>query len=243
VTPETREFQLSIGPRIGQVSAVLHRPVDSQWLLVLGHGAGAGMRHHFLESLSAALAAVRIATLRYEFPYMEQGRKRPDVPPVLEATVRAAVAAGGLLAEGLPLLAGGKSMGGRMTSRAQAARPLHGVVGLVLVGFPLHPVGAPGTERADHLADGHVPMLFLQGTRDRLADPRLLAPVLDRLGARATLAEFRDADHDFALPVRSGWTREEACRWLAEQAARWAEGVAPARFDRAQPIDSKQDSR
>lgn len=240
---ETRELQLSVGPRVGQVTALLHRPDDSRWLLVLGHGAGAGMRHHFLETLTAALAAVGVATLRYEFPYMERGRKRPDVPPVLEATARAAAAAGGLLAEGLPLLAGGKSMGGRMTSRAHAARPLHRVEGLVFFGFPLHPVGEPGTERADHLTLIHQPMLFLQGTRDRLADPTLLAGVLRGLGDRATLEELPDADHDFQLPVRSGWTREETCRWLAERVARWAKVVAPGPGGRAQPIDSQQDSR
>jgi hypothetical protein len=241
VTEECRELQLSVGPRVGQVSALLARPANSRWLLVLGHGAGAGMRHHFLETLTGALAQVGVATLRYEFPYMERGRKRPDVPPVLEATVRAAAAAGGLLAEGLPLLAGGKSMGGRMTSRAHASRPLHGVVGLVFFGFPLHPVGEQGIERAEHLAGIHQPMLFLQGTRDRLADPTLLAGVLRGLGDRATLEELRDADHDFHMPARSGWTREETCRWLAERVVRWAEVVVPV--PAGQPIDSQQDTR
>src|SRR5690606_7271948 len=166
----------------GSVSALWLAPPGARAALALAHGAGAGMRHAFMESLAAALARAGVATLRYQFPYVEAGRRRPDRPPALEATVRAAAAAAARLAPELPLVAGGKSMGGRMTSRAQAAEPLPGVRGLVFYGFPLHPAGRPGTERADHLAAVALPMLFLQGTRDNLADLELLRPVLDRLG-------------------------------------------------------------
>ena len=221
-----QELRLALSPRLGEVSAVVCRPPDARFFLVLGHGAGAGMRHHFLEALSGALYAVGVATLRYEFPYMQRGSKRPDVASILQATVRAAVNAAGLLAEGLPLFAGGKSMGGRMTSMAQADRPLHGVQGLVFLGFPLHPAGAPATARGDHLATVHLPLLFLQGTRDRLADLTLLRPVVAALGSRASLVLLDGGDHDFRVRYRDGPRQEEMLAWLARQVAGWIGGVA-----------------
>ena len=154
----------------GRVSALLSRPGSARWLLVFGHGAGAGMRHRFMQDMSARLAAAGLATLRYQFPYMEAGSRRPDARPILLATVRAAVDAARAAVPELPLLAGGKSMGGRMTSLAAAAAPLPGVRGLVFFGFPLHPAGRPSTERAEHLERVQLPMLFLQGERDRLAE-------------------------------------------------------------------------
>ena len=229
-----RELSLSISPRVGSVDAVLLRPEATRAMLVLGHGAGAGMRHHFLEGVSQALALEGIATLRYEFPYMQRGSKRPDVPPILQATVRAAVNAAGLLAGGVPLFAGGKSMGGRMTSMAQADRPLHGVEGLVFLGFPLHPAGAPATGRGDHLAAVHLPMLFLQGTRDRLADLVLLRPVVAGLGARAVMHLLEGGDHDFRVGYRDGPRQEEVLAWLARQVAGWIEGLQPV--DRVRDI-------
>ena len=219
-SPE-QPLTLAVSPRLGEVSAVVRRPPDGRFFLVLGHGAGAGMRHHFLQALSEALGQVGIITLRYQFPYMERGYRRPDAAAALQATVRSAVNAAGLLANGLPLFAGGKSMGGRMTSQAQAERSLHEVRGLVFFGFPLHPAGDPGQERADHLAQVHLPMLFHQGTRDRLANLDLLRPVLAPLGPRATLDIVDQADHDFAVPKRLGVDQGEVCLRLAERTARW----------------------
>jgi predicted alpha/beta-hydrolase family hydrolase len=172
--------------------------------LVLAHGAGAGMTHPFMAAVAEGLAERRIATLRYQFPYMERKSKRPDSPPVAHATVRAAAAAASSLARGLPLFAGGKSFGGRMTSQAQAASPIEGVRGLVFFGFPLHPAREPSDSRAEHLAKVKVPMLFLQGTRDELAELTLLKPVAARLGERATLKLLEHADHSFHVPVKSG---------------------------------------
>ena len=206
----------------GEVSAALTRPEAAGWLLVLAHGAGAGMTHPFMESLAAALAHHGIASFRYQFPYMERGSRRPDPAPLLEATVRSAVEAAASLAGELPLLAGGKSMGGRMTSRAAAGSPLAGVRGLVFFGFPLHPAGKPGTERADHLADVDAPMLFLQGSRDRLAGLDLLRPTVGGLGSRATLHVVADADHSFHVPVRSGRDDADVVDELARTTAAWA---------------------
>jgi predicted alpha/beta-hydrolase family hydrolase len=189
---------------------------------VLAHGAGAGMRHVFMEAIALRLAARAIATLRYQFPYSEAGARRIDPEPVLLATVRAAVAAGREAAGALPLLAGGKSMGGRMTSRAAAAEPLEGVAGLVFVGFPLHPTGQPGTSRADHLEKVAAPMLFLQGTRDTLADLALLEPVIAKLGSRATLKIVEGADHGFHVLKRGGRTDDEVLDELAATVAAWA---------------------
>ena len=200
----------------GEVSALLMRPADARCLLVFGHGAGAGMHHSFMEKMSERLAVRRIATFRYQFPYMEQGRKRPDYRNVLLKTIRSAVAAAGSAADDLPLLAGGKSMGGRMTSNAAAVERLPGVRGLVFFGFPLHPAGRPGTERGDHLADVDVPMLFLQGTRDKLADLELLRPICERLGERATLRVIAGGDHSFYVLKRSGRTFSEVLDEIAD---------------------------
>lgn len=206
----------------GEVSAAITRPDDARWLVVLAHGAGAGMTHPFMETLAERLAAHGVATLRYQFPYVERGSKRPDPPPLLEATVRSAVEAAAGVAGDLPLLAGGKSLGGRMTSRAAAREPLDGVRGLVFFGFPLHAIGKPGTERADHLDGIGVPMLFLQGSRDRLADLALLAPVVERLGPRATIHVVDGADHSFHVPARSGRNDGDVIEELAAETARWA---------------------
>ncbi len=198
---------------------ILRRPPEAWCLYVLAHGAGAGMRHPFLESLAGALAGEGVATLRYEFPYLEQGKKRIDPPPVLHARVREAVAAAAK--ERLPLFAGGKSMGGRMTSQAQALEPLSGVRGLAFVGFPLHPAGKPGTERAAHLREVDLPMLFLQGTRDDLADLALLRPVVEALPS-ATLHVVDDADHSFHVRKKSGRADAEVLADLARTFAAWA---------------------
>jgi uncharacterized protein len=202
------------------VSALLVRPPDARWLYLLAHGAGAGMRHSFMEAIAGALAARGIATLRYQFPYMEAGSRRPDPGPICEATVRAAIAAAPALAPGLRLAAGGKSMGGRMTSQAMAhADAPRAVEALVFLGFPLHPAKQPGTKRAGHLASVERPMLFLQGTRDELADLTLLRPICDGLGARATLHVVDGADHGFAVLVRSGRTAAAVLDELADTTA------------------------
>lgn len=183
---------------------LLVAPPDARALLVLAHGAGAGMRHPFLEALARALAEQGIASFRYEFLYMERRERRPDPPAVAEARVRAAVLEAARAVPGLSLFAGGKSFGGRMTSQAQAREPLPGVRGLVFLGFPLHPPGRPGTSRAEHLDAVQVPMLFLQGTRDEFAGLDLLRPVVQRLGARATLHVVEGGDHSFKVLKRSG---------------------------------------
>jgi len=221
--------RLTIPAGAGRVSALLLRPARARALLVLAHGAGAGMTHVFLEDFAAALAASGVATLRYQFPYAEAGGRRPDPRGRLLETVRAAVAAGTERAEGLPLFAGGKSMGGRMTSLAAAEAPLHAVRGLVFVGFPLHPAGRPGTERAAHLAEVRLPQLFLQGTRDRLADLALLRPICEALGARATLHVVEGADHGFAVPRSSGRSRADVLRELAGEVASFVKRVAALR--------------
>ena len=204
-------------PGVGRVSALLTRPEEARWLYVLAHGAGAGMRHPFMERIAEALAGKGIATFRYQFPYMEQGRKRPDPPVVATATVRAAVEA----APGLPLIAGGKSFGGRMTSSAQATDPLPGVGGLAFLGFPLHPPGRPGTGRAAHLEQVHIPMLFLQGTRDTFAGLDLLQPVCEGLSPRATLHPVDGGDHSFKVLKRSGRTEADVMEELAGAIADW----------------------
>ena len=190
--------------------------------MVLGHGAGAGMRHHFMNDIAAALAARGIATFRYQFPYVEKGVYRPDPQPVLLATVRSAIEAANAAAGDLPLLAGGKSMGGRMTSLASAKEALDGVKGIAFFGFPLHPAGAPATERGEHLERVAAPMLFLQGTRDKLAELSLLRPVVERLGSRAMLHVVEGADHGFDVLKRSGRTSAEVLEELAGTAATWA---------------------
>jgi predicted alpha/beta-hydrolase family hydrolase len=207
------------------VSAILERPPNARWMLALAHGAGAGMRHPFLTALARELADAQVATLRYQFPYIEQQRRLPDSPAVLTATVRAAVRAAARAAPELPLLAGGKSFGGRMTSTAAAQEPLGGVCGIVFFGFPLHPPNRPGTKRAEHLARVGVPMLFLQGTRDALANLDLLRPICDGLGTRATLRMIAEADHSFHVSKRSGKNDAEIVRDLAQAVGSWAEAV------------------
>jgi predicted alpha/beta-hydrolase family hydrolase len=207
------------------VSALLSRPTKARWLLVLAHGAGAGMSHPFMEKLAGELASVGVATFRYQFPYMQEQRRVPDAPAVLTATVVGAVRAATEAAPGLPLLAGGKSMGGRMTSEAAAQHPLHGVRGLVFFGFPLHPPDRPGTKRADHLLKVTIPMLFLQGTRDTFADLQLLRPVSAKLGSRATLHVIEKADHSFHVLKSAGRSDDEVLEELAETVASWAAGM------------------
>ena len=189
----------------------------------MGHGAGAGMTHPFMEDMAERLARRGVATLRYQFPYMEQGKRPPNPAPVLKATVRSAVAAAAEFGGGLPLLAGGKSMGGRMTSLAASEEALPGVLGLVFFGFPLHAAGKPGAERSKHLADVKAPMLFLQGTRDRLADLELLRPVCRGLGRRCTLEVLDQADHSFRVPKRSGIDQEDVLDRLADTVLAWQE--------------------
>lgn len=205
----------------GEVSALLNRPAGARTILVLAHGAGAGMNHPFLESLSSQLAQVGLATLRYQFPYMEARRRVPDPPAVLAATVAGAVRTASKLAEDLPVFAGGKSMGGRMTSQAAAEGLLEGVKGLVFFGFPLHPPNRPGTKRADHLAKVSQPMLFLQGTRDAFAELKLLRPIVAKLGPRATLHIIDGADHSFHVLKSSGKTDADVLADLVETTASW----------------------
>ncbi|HKW64413.1 MAG TPA: alpha/beta family hydrolase [Candidatus Acidoferrum sp.] len=206
----------------GGVSALLVRPPAAQSLLVLGHGAGAGMAHPFLDRLAVELAQTGVATLRYQFPYMEERRRVPDRPELAASTIAAAVRLATEAAPDLPLLAGGKSFGGRMTSQAMAENLLKPVKGLVFFGFPLHPPKRPGTKRAEHLSKIDVPMLFLQGTRDTLADLTLLRPICEKLGARATLHIIPEADHSFHVPKRSGKTDTEVITELAQTTASWA---------------------
>jgi predicted alpha/beta-hydrolase family hydrolase len=208
-----------------QVSGLLQVPRDARVCYVLAHGAGAGMSHPFMAEVADGLAERGIATLRYQFPYMEQGSKRPDPPKIAQATVRAWVLAASRLVPDLALVAGGKSFGGRMTSQAQAALPLPGVQGLVFLGFPLHPAGRPSDERANHLFEVKIPMLFLQGTRDALADIRLLEALVERLGSVATLRLFQDADHSFHVPRRTGRTDAEVRAELLRALASWLERV------------------
>ncbi len=224
-----RQIEVPVAGTTLLVSGILLEPSAPRLLYVMAHGAGADMRHPFLETLAALLAESNIATLRYQFPYMEAGRKRPDPPNLLEATVRSVVEFALSQDEGLPLLAGGKSMGGRMTSRAAAARPLPGVRGLVFLGFPLHPPGRPGAGRAEHLFGLDLPMLFLQGTRDRFAQLDLLQHVCERLGEQATLQLVEGGDHSFGVLKRSGRTQDEVMAELAEGISDWA-GQFSGRF-------------
>jgi hypothetical protein len=210
------------------VSGLLQAPAAARACLVLAHGAGAGMTHPFLATVAAELAARGIATLRYQFPYMERGAKRPDPPAVAQATVRSAVDEAARLLPDVPLFAGGKSFGGRMTSLAQAGAPLPGVRGLVFLGFPLHPSGKPADTRGAHLRDMSVPMLFLQGARDTLADLGLLRPLVTRLGALATLEIVPAADHSFHVPLRSGRTGAEVLAELGGRIESWMRAVLDA---------------
>jgi uncharacterized protein len=230
---EPRHLTFRVSESAGDVEALLLRPDEARWLLVLAHGAGAGMHHASIDSLSRELAACRIATFRYQFPYMQRQRKRPDPPALLIATVRAALAAAADAGRHLPLLAGGKSLGGRMTSLALSDKSFAGqedaaasVRGLVFFGFPLHAAGVPGTQRGDHLEQVRVPMLFLQGTRDPLADLDLVRPLCAKLAARATLHTLDTADHSFHVLKRSGRTDADVLRELASTVASWADSLA-----------------
>jgi uncharacterized protein len=222
--PSVQQLRISIDAGTS-VSALLCAPADAWAGYVFAHGAGAGMEHAFMGDFASRLAERGIATLRYQFPYMEQGSKRPDAPGVAHAAVHAAAAEAVLRLAGLPLFAGGKSFGGRMTSQAQSLKPLPGVQGLVLVGFPLHPAGRPSDERARHLFEVACPMLFLQGTRDELATLELLRPLVQRLGERATLALFDDADHAFHVRARSGRTDAQTLEAMAEAVAGWVRSL------------------
>jgi predicted alpha/beta-hydrolase family hydrolase len=209
----------------GNVSALLHTPAQARACAVLAQGAGAGMRHPFMAAVAEGLAARGIATLRYHFPYMEQGRKRPDPPKLPHAAVRAAVAEAARLLPGLALIAGGKSFGGRMTSQAQSAAPLARVHGLVFLGFPLHVARRPSRERGAHLFDVTIPMLFLQGTRDALAEPGEIQPLCEALGPRATLKLIAGGDHSFHVPARSGRTDADAMREMLDAMVAWIDAV------------------
>jgi uncharacterized protein len=215
--------QLTIEARShGSVSALLTKPVRTSACYVFAHGAGAGMNHPFMATVAAGLAERGIATLRYQFPYMEKGGKRPDAPAVAHAAVRAAVAEAARCCKGLPLIAGGKSFGGRMTSQAQAAAALDGVRGLAFFGFPLHPAGKPSSDRAKHLGEIKIPMLFLQGSRDSLAELSLLEPVVKGLKRRATLHVVKEADHSFHVPARSGRKDSEVMTEILDAFVAWA---------------------
>lgn len=207
------------------VSALLIRPQQARACYVFAHGAGAGMAHSSMETIAAGLGERGIATLRYQFPFMEKGSKRPDAPAVAHAAVRAAVAEAGRGCASLPLIAGGKSFGGRMTSQAQALTPLVGVRALAFLGFPLHPAGKPSSDRAKHLAEIKIPMLFMQGTRDALAERSLLEPVVKSLGTRATLHWSDGADHSFHVLKSSGRNDREVMGEVLDAFAAWVDGV------------------
>ena len=218
---------LKLGIPVGgeRVSGLLLRPDGARALYLFAHGAGVGMAHPSMEANARGLADRGIATLRYQFPYMEEGGKRPDSPKVAQATVRAAVGEALRLLPGIAVVAGGKSFGGRMTSQAQAASPLPEVRGLVFLGFPLHPASRPSDERGVHLFEIKIPMLFLQGTRDALAATELIEALVQRLGDRATLKLFQDADHSFHVPARSGRTDAEVRAEMLDELSAWLETV------------------
>lgn len=225
VAIKTQELKLDI-TRIGVVSAILMQPGKARACYVLAHGAGAGMRHASMDKIAEGLADRGIATFRFNFPYMENKQGRPDQPAVAHATIRAAVEDAARLCPGLKLIAGGKSFGGRMTSQAQAKTPLPDVKGLAFLGFPLHADKKPSTERAEHLTQVEIPMLFLQGTRDGLADLGLLKPVVAALGAKATLHEIEGGDHSFAVLKKSGRTNEEALTEVLDTLSAWIDQLA-----------------
>jgi uncharacterized protein len=218
-----RELTIAVG-QSGGVSALLVLPPKARTCFVFAHGAGAGMRHKFMTDVAEGLAGRGVATLRYQFPYMEKASRRPDPPAVAHAAVRAAVAAATEQCPGVPLIAGGKSFGARMTSQAQAKTPLAGVRGLAFLGFPLHPAGKPSSDRADHLGEVKIPMLFLQGTNDKLAELGLLKPVVAKLGARATLHLIEGADHSFHVPARSGRRDSEVMTEVLDAFVGWIAG-------------------
>jgi predicted alpha/beta-hydrolase family hydrolase len=220
MTPGTQKISIPVDGSVG-VSALAQAPADPIACYVFAHGAGAGMAHPFMSVVADGLAARKIATLRYQFPYMELGSKRPDSPPTAHAAVRAAVARASEMFGSLRLFAGGKSFGGRMTSQAQALAPLPGVAGLVFLGFPLHPAGSPSSERAAHLFNVQLPMLFVQGTEDKLAELGRIRSVVKDLGERGSLMEIAHADHSFHVPRRSGRSDDEAMEELLDGMAIW----------------------
>jgi predicted alpha/beta-hydrolase family hydrolase len=208
-----------------RVSALLLLPPAARACFVMAHGAGAGMAHPSMEALATGLYALNIATLRYQFPYMERGSRRPDPPQLCHATVRAAVSLAARLVPALPLIAGGRSFGGRMTSQAQAKSPLPGVLGLAFLAFPLHPADRPSSDRAEHLFEVRIPLLFLQGTRDALADLQLVEKLVSQLGERATLKLLQDADHSYHVPARTGRKDPEVRSELLQALADWTESL------------------
>ena len=223
---DPKRVSISVGEAT-KVSGLLHVPPRAIACYVLAHGAGAGMSHPFLSTVASELYARNIATLRYQFPYMEAKAKRPDPPKIAQVMVRAAVEEAARLTPKLPLFAGGKSFGGRMTSQAQAAEPLNGVRALIFLGFPLHAAGRPSRDRGAHLSDIRIPMLFLQGTRDALADLNELEALIASLGKRATLKLFRDADHSFHVPAKSGHTDAEIMAGMMDAFAAFAAKMTP----------------
>ena len=223
ISPQKLKFNVD---GADSVSALLLRPSAARACYVFAHGAGAGMTHAFMELAATGLCERGIATLRYQFPYMEKASRRPDTPAIAHATVRAAVDEAARCCAGLSLAAGGKSFGGRMTSQAQAIAPLAGVRGLAFLGFPLHPAGKPSDARAKHLADVHVPMLFVQGTRDKLAEPQLLEPVVKRLGAFASLHPVQETDHSFHVLARSGRNDRDVMGEVLDALSTWIGAIA-----------------
>ena len=219
-----KEIHFGVNEKAGAVSGLLLKPDGAQAFLVLAHGAGAGMRHRFMETVALKLADCGVATLRYQFPYMEKRIKRPDSETVLTDTVRAAMVAAKKLSGDLPLFAGGKSMGGRMTSLAAARQPLDGVRGLIFFGFPLHAAGKPGAERGAHLAAVDIPMLFLQGSRDTLADLKLLTPLCKKLGKRAELFVVNGGDHSFHVLKSLSRSDDEVLDDVVKKTADWING-------------------
>ncbi|MGB8746586.1 MAG: alpha/beta family hydrolase [Pseudolabrys sp.] len=220
----TKPVSITVSDAI-RVAGLLKKPPHARACYVLAHGAGAGMDHPFMEDVARGLAARGVATLRYQFPYMERGSRRPDPPQLAQATVRAAVTEALRLLPELALIAGGKSFGGRMASQAQANTPLQGVSGLAFLGFPLHPAGRPSRDRAEHLFNVRIPMLFLQGTRDNLASLDQLEPLCKQLGKPATLKLFADADHSFHVPARTGRKDAEVLADMLDALTAWLEGV------------------
>jgi predicted alpha/beta-hydrolase family hydrolase len=227
-TVSSQKLEIPVG-HATSVSALLIRPPQARACFVFAHGAGAGMTHPFMEAVATGLAERGVATLRYQFPYMEKASKRPDPPGIAQAAVRAAVAEAGRHCVDLRLIAGGKSFGGRMTSQAQAAAPLAGVRGLAFLGFPLHPAGKPSSDRARHLADVRVPMLFLQGSRDNLAELSLLEPVVKSLGRSASLHRVEGGDHSFHVPARSGRKDSEVMDEILDAFANWIDEIETKR--------------
>ena len=205
----------------GHVSGILMRPHRARALFLFAHGAGAGMSHARMAAIAEGLAARQIATLRYQFPFMEKGARRPDPPTLAHQAVRSAAAHARLIAPDLPLYAGGRSFGGRMTSQAQAQAPIPGVQGLAFLGFPLHPAGKPSVNRAEHLVGIQIPMFFVSGTRDALADLKLLKSIITGMGDQATLHVVSHADHSFNVPIRSGRTTADAEAEVVDTLASW----------------------